>query len=164
MRGAESAGLKPKALGAWLAVAVWTGIVLGLGSDSFSQSSTSRFLLPPLRWLLPDAEPATLMQLLDGIRRTAHGVEYAVLGTLCYRALHLSVRGPLLGRVGVAMGLLCAVAALDEAHQARSPLRSGRLSDVGLDVAGGLAGVAAGFTLGRSPRMRRWFPAPPRSA
>jgi VanZ family protein len=161
MRDAGSAWLKPKALGAWLVVALWAGIVLGLGSDAFSHSSTSRFLLPLLRWLLPDAEPATLAALLGGIRKAAHGVEYAALGILGYRALRLSLRLPLFGQVAVALGLVCAVAALDEALQSRSPLRSGRLADVGLDVAGGLAGVAVGLRLARSPRMRCWFSAPP---
>ena len=162
MRGLEIAGLKP-ALGTWLIVAIWTAIVLGLGSDSFSHSSTSRILLPLLQWLLPGAEPETLALLLRWIRKTAHVVEYAVLGILAYRALRLSVHLPTLGHLGIATGLVLAVAASDEGRQARSELRSGRLADVGLDATGGLAGAAAGFSLGRLPRTRRWFPAAPRS-
>jgi VanZ family protein len=145
---------------AWLAVALWTGVVLGLGGDAFAQDSTSRYLLPLLRWLLPGAEPATLAGLLGAIRKSAHVFEYAVLGFLGWRAVRFSIRAPLAVRVGAALALVCAVAALDEARQARSELRSGRVADVGIDLAGGLAGVATGLSLGRAARTRRRLPPP----
>ncbi len=137
---------------AWLAFAIWAAVVLGLGSDAFSHGSTSRYLLPLLRWLLPDVEPATRLEILHGIRKAAHVVEYAVLGALSYRALRLSSG---LGRAGlllVSSALLLAFAGADEARQALSPLRSGRLQDVALDLAGGLAGIALVACLGGRAR------------
>ena len=41
-------------LWAWCCVALWVSLILFFASDSFSASSTSRFLTPFLRWLDAD--------------------------------------------------------------------------------------------------------------
>jgi VanZ family protein len=158
MRSAEAGRQEPRASLAWLAFALWACIVLGLGSDAFSDGSSSRYLLPLLRWLLPEAETLTLLKILHAVRKLAHLVEYAVLGVLCYRALRLSTRIGLAGQLLLTTALLVVLAGADEARQALSSVRSGRLRDVGLDVAGGLAGLAIVVSLSRSRWARRWFP------
>jgi len=143
---------------AWLAVGVWALLVLQLGGDSFSHESTSRFLAPLLRWLLPGLSAEGLAQLEHAIRKTAHVVEYAVLALLCYRALRLSTGlGPAV-QLLLVIALVAGVAGLDETLQSGRPSRGGRLGDVGLDVAGGLLGLVAGVALSRHPRLGRWLP------
>ena len=138
---------------AWLAVGIWAFVVLGLGSNSFSQESTSRYLGPLLRWLLPALSADALRDVEHAIRKAAHLVEYAVLAVLAYRALHLTSRRGLAGQLLLAFALLLGVAALDETLQSRVPSRSGRLGDVALDAAGGLLGLAAAVSL--HPLFRR---------
>jgi VanZ family protein len=146
---------------AWLAVGVWALLVLGLGSDSFSHESTSRFLGPALHWLLPGLSAEGLGQLEHAIRKTAHVVEYAALALLCYRALRLSTGLGLPLQLLLALALVAGVAGLDETLQSAIPSRGGRLGDVLLDLAGGLLGLAVGVAASRHSGMGRWLP--PRS-
>ena len=127
---------------AWLCVAFWAAVVMGLGSDPFSHSTTSRYLLPMLRWLLPEAEPRVHLLLAQWIRKAAHVVEYAVLGALSYRALRLSTRFGWAGLLCISTLLVAGLAAADEGRQFFSTARSGRLHDVGLDLLGGVSGGA----------------------
>ena len=60
----------------WLLVVVWTGLILWAGSDNLSMAQTSRFLVPLLRWLMPDADGPTLWKVLFTLRKAAHLIEY----------------------------------------------------------------------------------------
>jgi VanZ family protein len=149
MTSAPAATRRPAS--AWALALAWTAVILLASGDAFSASATSRFLLPLLRWLLPEASPETLAALHFAARKSAHVTEYAVLAWLAWRAL----RGT--SRLGVAPALLAlawvlGVAVLDETHQARLESRTGAVGDVALDGAGGLAGLL----LARyAPRLRR---------
>jgi VanZ family protein len=143
---------------AWLAVAIWALLVLELGSESFSQASTSRFLAPLLRWLLPALSADGLTLLEHAIRKTAHLVEYALLAALGYRALRLSTGFGLAAQLLLVTALVAGVASLDETLQAGRPSRGGHPGDVLLDVAGGLLGLAVAVALSRHPRLGRWLP------
>ena len=73
-------------------------------------------------------------------RKTAHAMEYAVLGLLtagAYIRRGTSIRKGIL----VPWGIAALYAASDEFHQLFVPGRSGQVSDVVLDSAGVLAGV-----------------------
>lgn len=74
------------------------------------------------------------------IRKTAHAMEYAVLGLL---AAGIFVDQKNLGKLRIFIPWLIAAgyAATDEFHQLFVPGRSGQISDVLLDSAGALAGV-----------------------
>lgn len=74
------------------------------------------------------------------VRKTAHAMEYAVLGLLtagAYIRRGTSIRKGIL----VPWGIATLYAASDEFHQLFVPGRSGQVSDVVLDSAGVLAGV-----------------------
>jgi VanZ family protein len=96
----------------WLPVVLWAAVIFTFSS------------IPTL---------STGLGVWDTIlRKCAHGTEYAILGTLLYRAL---------GRAGVAWLAGLAYAASDELHQRFVPGRHASLLDVAIDGAGLAAGV-----------------------
>ena len=124
---------------AWMAV-------ISLGStDAFAASETSRFIGPLLRWLFPDAAPATLEVVHGAIRKLGHVTEFSVLALLWYGALAWKERIWKPRAALAAFGLTVFFAVLDEAHQVFEPSRSGSPIDVGWDGLGALCGL-----LGRS--------------
>ncbi len=108
--------------------------------------ATAPLIEPWLRALLPWA---TLEQIAGAhwlLRKTGHVVEYAVLALLWRRAL-AGPGAPAPWRWPLALAVL--TAALDEARQAITPTREGRVADVLLD-----GGAAAGRPPGRRARAR----------
>ncbi len=123
---------------------LWTAVVLGFSSDSFGHESTSRTLLPLLRWLLPGADPSLLEALHYAIRKSAHAAEYGLLAALALRALLgvASLRRRAAAAAALAFAYCLVVASADEIAQSRTTLRSGAASDVALDLAGSAAALA----------------------
>jgi VanZ family protein len=134
---------------AWAAVAACVAVIWGFSSDAFSAVGTSRILLPLLRWLFPDLDTASLLHLHYSLRKGAHLTEYAVLGVLAFRAWHLSLQGPRGRLAALALGLVVAVAGVDELRQTFIPSRTGALSDVVLDSMGGALGLVLVVALQR---------------
>jgi VanZ family protein len=125
---------------AWLAVALWTGVILFLSGEGFSARTTSGVLAGLAAWLLPGASPEALAALHFLVRKSAHVVAYGVLGALAFRALRHSATA---GRsVALGLALVGAVAVADESHQARLPNRTGSARDVALDLSGGALGIS----------------------
>lgn len=94
------------------------------------------------------------------LRKTAHFLEYFVLGSLALLAVRPGLgRGRPVGlrTVGTALLLCVGYAVTDELHQLVVPGRSGRWQDVLIDSAGALAGillVLAGYRAARARRTR----------
>ncbi len=87
------------------------------------------------------------------VRKTAHAVEYAVLGALAFGAAGFIV---LLRRRWWTAWLIAAVyAASDEIHQFFVPGRACMFRDVVLDSAGALAGIAAVLLIRRIIKRRK---------
>jgi len=129
---------------AWALALGWTGVILLAGSDLGSDNSTSRFLGPFLRWLLPDSPKETLDNLYYAIRKGAHVAEYGVLAVLVQSAWR--ARQPAIPqRFAAALAWVLAVAAFDEGRQSFSDQRTGSLGDVALDFSGAL--LALGLTI-----------------
>jgi len=125
---------------AWLAVVAWAALISFFSTDWFSGEHTGGVVLPILRALLPGAAPEQLLALHALIRKTAHVVEYTVLGALLVRALREEgLRGPAL--VAAAVGIGVAFAALDEFHQVFVPSRTPSPRDVAVDATGVVTGV-----------------------
>jgi len=115
----------------------------------------ARFWLPVAAWMLlifivsgrPDQNGGLSVGVV--IPKLAHVVEYAVLGFLLARAARVedeplgSWRSAL---VILAIGLY---AVSDEVHQAFVPSREARVTDVIIDLVGGLMGVIAWRSLAR---------------
>ena len=111
-------------------------------SEEVSYQTTSRFVIPFLRWLNPEMSWRTIHDIHTAIRKTAHVTEYAVLAALAFRAFRVSL-DVRLGHVGLlTLGVVLAVAGLDELRQSWLPARTGSLTDVVIDLTGGAIGVA----------------------
>jgi VanZ family protein len=128
---------------AWLLVVVCIAVILTLSSDTFAAPKTSRILTPLLRWLFPDISSRELFQAHVFVRKAAHLTEYAVLGLLAFRALHLSLDVSALRLVLLTLGLVLSVAGIDELRQATLATRTGSVADVAIDFTGGAIGVLA---------------------
>jgi hypothetical protein len=120
----------------------WSVLIAWFSGARWHGGATTPLLDPWLRALLPWA---TLEQIAGAhwlLRKTGHVIEYAVLALLWRRALaggHASWRWPL--------ALAVLTAGLDEAHQALTPTREGRVADVLLD-SGAVAAALGAATLG----------------
>ena len=125
----------------WLPVVVWATFISWFSTDAFSARSTNSYIDPVLRFLLGDLTPAGFRFGHSIIRKSAHMIEYAILGALTGRALTTPgerVSRPLIARTVVSCA---AYALLDEAHQALVPSRTGSGIDVLIDVTGAAAGT-----------------------
>jgi len=136
---------------AWLAVALWVGVIALLSGDDFSAVHTRDWLRRLVRFFFPDTPGHVLFMLHKTVRKGAHVVAYGVLALLALRALRLSFPSEFRRHALAALLLVGSVAVADELHQSRSPARTGSRGDVALDLAGGGAALA-GLGLVRSAR------------
>jgi VanZ family protein len=124
----------------WIAALLWIVVILASSTGSFSEGGTSRFIIPALKFLLPFLSPEQLELGHLVCRKAGHVLEYFVLGILLCRALSRSSADWI--RIGLfAMAVILAVALSDEFHQSFVPSRTGALTDVGYDLAGGMAAL-----------------------
>jgi VanZ family protein len=117
-------------------------VIFAASTDLMSAKHTSRLIAPFLMWLVPDISSAALLQVQFVVRKAAHLVEYALLGSLLLRALRAGQ-----GRVrwslgGAAVGVAALCAAADEYHQSFVGSRTGSAGDVMIDIVGACVGVA----------------------
>jgi VanZ family protein len=134
-------GIDGKVWRAWLAVMLCIAAIWVFSGESFSADATSGLLGSLLRWLHPDISWRTLVRAHFLARKAAHLTEYAVLAVLAFRALRLSLDVSTPRIIGLAMGLVVAVAALDELRQSFLETRTGSLADVAINFTGGALGV-----------------------
>ncbi len=138
---------------AWVAVALWAAIIWRLGGDDFSAKETSSILIEWFQALFEKLHPRTRYQILIGVRKSAHFIEYAILAILTFRAAVISAgRNRLTSAAWLALFLVATLATADEARQAFSHSRTGSAYDLLLDLLGGA--VAIGGLLIVSHRMR----------
>jgi VanZ family protein len=130
------------ALRYWWPAMVWATAIFFFSTDVFGGEHTSRFIIPFLRWLLPDAAPETLTQLHFLIRKASHFIEYFVLSLLVLRGLRGESNGWKWSWGVTALLIAAGYAALDELHQSFVPGRGGAAQDVLLDSAGAIAAQA----------------------
>lgn len=136
-------------------VVVWAAGISLLSTGSFSGEETSRFLLPLLRWLWPDASPGGIAVVHAAVRKLAHVAEYAVLGCLLHRALAAGA-GFTAGNAVRAVILAGLFSLLDEWHQSFVPSRGASLGDCLIDTTGAVLGQGLWAAVARLPfRSRR---------
>ena len=119
----------------WLPVVLWAWVIWDFSSSGFSSIQSSRFILPFLRWLLPQASAATLDVLHLLIRKSGHVAEYYILSLLLLRALAVTRGGWRLGAALLALAIAAAYSGVDEIHQAFVPNRTASVWDSLLDTA-----------------------------
>jgi VanZ family protein len=139
----------------WLLVALWTALILWAGSDNLSMSNSSRYLVPFLRWLLPDADSRTLWKVIVALRKAAHLIEYAILAWVTWLALFSTFRRALLRFIGLALAWVLVVAAFDEIRQSMVESRTGSIVDVAIDLTGGVLALALAITYTRFMQRKR---------
>lgn len=125
----------------WLPVVAWAILILSLSARSDLPVRTN---------------PATgeVVRTTYAVAKTAHVVEYSVLGALLLRAATAPSGGLALDPIRAAVWVVLAATALggsDELRQSFAPNREPRLTDVGIDGLSAAAAVGA-ILLGRRLR------------
>jgi VanZ family protein len=129
----------------WLPLLLWMGVIFGASTGMGTPAHTSRFIRPFLLWLNPHMSEETINLIHHCIRKTAHAVEYAILGFLIWRVVHSSPAmdsHPPAGHLRLALLLAALYAATDEMHQLFVPGREAAVRDVLLDTCGAGFGLA----------------------
>jgi VanZ family protein len=143
---------------AWAYVVLWAGLVLLASSESFSAEHTGNWLSWMAGLVWPGLAPDDLDMVHAIVRKTAHFVEYAVLGALIYRAFFLTwPRQADAARVAASLLLALACASMDEGHQSLIAQRTASLWDVLLDLCGALLGIVSYLLRTRAGRRRSFF-------
>ena len=126
-----------EALPYWAVVVAWMLVISVMSTEPFSATNTNRYIDPVLRYLFPGITRAELLFAHTVIRKTAHFVEFFILGCLTYWAFRRG-RAPRWRVTWMlqALGLAIAYSVTDEAHQAFVPNRTFSLSDSGVDSLG----------------------------
>jgi VanZ family protein len=155
MTTTASPKISHKAATFWLLALLWTGLILWAGSDSYSLAKTSRFLLPLVRWLLPDANSQIYWDVIFAIRKAAHLIEYAVLAWLTWLALFSTFRGSVIRFAGLALAWVVVIASYDEIRQGLIDSRTGSIVDVAIDLSGGILALALAIAYTRFMQPER---------
>jgi VanZ family protein len=121
----------------WWPGLLWAAVIFTFSTHLFTSDNTSRVLIPILRWLLPHAAMATLVEVHHLIRKGAHFTEYFILSLLILRGIRAG-RGEMHAWWALwAILIVAAYASLDEFHQVFVPGRTPAVRDVLLDTIGG---------------------------
>jgi VanZ family protein len=121
-------------------MAVIFGASTGLGAPS----NTSHFFRPLLHWLFPSLTEEQFDLIHHGVRKTAHFVEYAILGVMVWRAVRFDPAfASYSPRRQFWFVLLCCMlyASTDEFHQKFVATRQPAVQDVLLDTSGAACGL-----------------------
>ena len=123
-------------------ILLWTGVILFLSTSQASMAETSRFIRPLIEFFFPSAAPDTFLLIHAFIRKTAHFVEYAVLGLFAARAFSnssVNILRKYWTLFSVAIVVLIAV--IDEINQSLGTSRTGSVWDALLDISGGISAI-----------------------
>jgi VanZ family protein len=127
----------------WLPVFLWIGFICFMSTESFSAQRTSVLIEPLVRFFMPSISRHRIKVIHFLIRKAAHVTEYFISGLLLFRAYRNGSTENHPWRWAFASLLtVIAIAATDEFHQSFIVVRTGSLSDVGIDTAGGLLAQA----------------------
>lgn len=140
----------------WAPPVIWGAMILGFSGDMWGAPQTSRFIVPLLRWLFPQAAPETILLLHGLVRKLAHVVEYGIFAALWFRAFRWRsleawdrrwVIYPLL--------IVGPWAMVDEYRQTWTATRTGAFTDVFLDLAGAVMALCLLTWITRWEQSRR---------
>jgi len=133
----------------WSLVIIWMTLIFFLSAQPASTSDAlsgqtirivAKLVVPGFSELPQNQQESIVSSWQHAARKTAHGLAYFVLGSLCMVAL-LQHRLPMNQRALMALGISIAYAASDEIHQLSVVGRSSQLSDVGIDSLGAMIGI-----------------------
>jgi VanZ family protein len=127
----------------WLPVATVFGVMYYFSTDVFSADNTRSVIEKIFRWFVPHASNHTMASFNYVVRKSAHFIEYAVLGALLFRAFRED--SPVRWRFRWAFYSFASAgswALLDEFHQTFTRSRGGSIWDSLLDSSGALFSLA----------------------
>jgi VanZ family protein len=127
----------------WWPALIWAVIIFTGSTNSFSSDTTSHYLVPFLRWLIPGVSQANLELIHHLIRKSAHICEYFIFCLLLYRGLRGIRRGWHLASALLAVVLAAAYSVLDEIHQSFIASRGASGWDSLLDTGSALIAMFA---------------------
>jgi VanZ family protein len=126
----------------WLPVILWAGLIYFASTRHFAAANTSEPLISRLAKLLPAAPHSQLQRLHVIGRKFGHWFGYFVLALLLARAIEFEFPElPQPMKLGWTAALVSLYAVADEFHQSLVPNREGSVSDVLIDVSGGLSAI-----------------------
>ena len=138
----------------WGPLILLLGVIWILSTLLFSADSTGRVVFPALRKLIPAITAHELREVHYWMRKLAHVCVYFLLSLVLLRALRRGRPGWRPSWALGALGLVIAIAFLDELHQSFVPGRGASIRDVILDMAAAaLAQVFAWHRARRQPRL-----------
>jgi VanZ family protein len=123
----------------WLPLLLWMSLIFSASTSLGAPDHTSLFFRPLMHWLFPHMAEDRLELIHHIARKTAHFVEYAMLGLLVWRAVDFD---PAFGSFSAGLHfwfalLFCLLyASTDEFHQSFVPTRQPAVQDVLLDTCG----------------------------
>ena len=124
----------------WLPVFVWMGFLFPT-NNTLSSSSTSHFIVPILKWFLPQASQATIETLHIVFRKCVHFFEYALLAFLLFRAFRRRNKDCRLKWLLYAGIIAVSYGFLDEFLQTLILSRTGSINDWMIDSAGAISAL-----------------------
>jgi VanZ family protein len=136
----------------WLPVVLWMSVIFSASTGLGAPANTSKYFRPVIYWLFPNMPEETYEEVHFCFRKTAHFVEYAILGILVWRAVHSepALASFSLRRKGCLVVLACMLyASTDEFHQEFVPTREPAIHDVMLDTFGASCGLLAALGVRR---------------
>lgn len=119
----------------WLPPFLWMGFIFPT-NDTLTADSTSRIIVPVIKWFLPHAGQVTIETLHIIIRKCIHFFEYGFLAYLLFRGVRMRDKGWRLKWILFAGVGTIGYGALDEFFQTLIPSRTGSFSDWMIDSAG----------------------------
>jgi len=123
----------------WLPAIAWACLISTFSTDVFSSEHTSRFTIPLLHWMFPQASVETLGLMHAVIRKSAHLTEYFTFSIFLMHGLRGKDRAWSLRLAIWAVAIAAGYAALDEFHQSFVPSRTASPWDALLDTVGASA-------------------------
>lgn len=137
----------------WLPLLFWMGVIFTASSDVDSVKHSSLYFEPLMHWLFPSMPQARIDAIHHVFRKCCHLTEYAILAVLAWRAVRQPQRRDRRpwrwDEAGLALAIVLLYAASDELHQVFIPLRTGQISDVLVDVSGGILGLGMLWSSGK---------------
>jgi VanZ family protein len=125
-------------------------LIFGASTDLGAPKNTVHLFRPILLWLFPHMSKETLDLIHHLGRKSAHFIEYAILGILAWRATR---KDPAFGawtrsrQMRLALLFCVLYAASDEFHQSFVPSREAAVTDVMLDSCGSAGGILAAWVV-----------------
>lgn len=139
----------------WLPVAALLGLMYYFSTDVFSADNTRSVIEKIFLWFVPHASHHALAVLNYVVRKSAHFIEYAVLGAFLFRAFRAD--GQVRWRLKWAFYSFLTAGAwalVDEFHQTLTRNRGGSIWDALLDSSGALFMLIGISIVYRTPQTR----------